>query len=167
MPSAPSCGQLLRTLIASKPAGHFLELGTGIGLSLSWILDGMDSRSSIVSLDDNPALIEVVGKYLSSDPRVELICTDGSSWLNNYSGVGFDLIFADSWPGKYSDIDLALSLVRSGGFYVIDDMLPRAKWSQEHGKKANALVSYLENHERFYTTVLDWSTGIVMCTKKN
>ena len=33
---------LLRTLAASKPAGRFLELGTGTGLSTAWILDGMD-----------------------------------------------------------------------------------------------------------------------------
>jgi hypothetical protein len=32
---------LLRTLAASKPAGRFLELGTGTGLSTSWILDDM------------------------------------------------------------------------------------------------------------------------------
>ena len=35
---------LLRTIARSKPAGKFLELGTGTGLSTSWILDGMDEN---------------------------------------------------------------------------------------------------------------------------
>jgi predicted O-methyltransferase YrrM len=33
------------------------------------------------------------------------------------------LIFADAWPGKYSDLEKALKLVKPGGFYIIDDML--------------------------------------------
>jgi predicted O-methyltransferase YrrM len=33
---------LLKTLAATKPSGKFLELGTGTGLSTSWILDGLD-----------------------------------------------------------------------------------------------------------------------------
>ena len=42
---------LLRTLASSKPGGKFLELGTGTGLSTSWILDGMDERSTLTSID--------------------------------------------------------------------------------------------------------------------
>ncbi|MEJ7912707.1 MAG: SAM-dependent methyltransferase, partial [Chitinophagaceae bacterium] len=51
MPSDILTCSLLRTLAASKPAGKFLELGTGTGLSTSWILDGMDTHSSIISVD--------------------------------------------------------------------------------------------------------------------
>lgn len=36
-------GTLLKTLISSKSNGRFLKLGTGIGLSLSWMIEGMDS----------------------------------------------------------------------------------------------------------------------------
>ena len=36
MPSDLYIGTLLKTLVTSKPNGRFLELGTGIGLSLSW-----------------------------------------------------------------------------------------------------------------------------------
>ena len=45
MPSDVYIGTLLKTLVASKPKGRFLELGTGIGLSLSWMVDGMDAES--------------------------------------------------------------------------------------------------------------------------
>lgn len=45
---------LLRTLAASKPSGKFLELGTGTGLSTSWILDGMDNESTLISIDNEP-----------------------------------------------------------------------------------------------------------------
>ena len=42
MPSDVYIGTLLKTLISSKPDGHFLELGTGMGLSLSWMLEGLN-----------------------------------------------------------------------------------------------------------------------------
>jgi predicted O-methyltransferase YrrM len=41
-------GSLLRTLAGSKPSGKFLELGTGTGLSTSWILDGMKNQRSFL-----------------------------------------------------------------------------------------------------------------------
>ena len=48
MPSDFQVGALLKTLITSKPGGNFLELGTGIGLSLSWMIDGMDEQSNLI-----------------------------------------------------------------------------------------------------------------------
>ena len=41
MPSDIYVRTLLKTLVSSKPKGHFLELGTGIDLSLSWMIDEM------------------------------------------------------------------------------------------------------------------------------
>ena len=43
MSSDVHIGALLKTLVASKPGGRFLELGTGTGLSLSWMVDGISS----------------------------------------------------------------------------------------------------------------------------
>ena len=49
MASEPLVGALLRTLAASKPAGRFLELGTGTGIATAWLLSGMDQNSTLVS----------------------------------------------------------------------------------------------------------------------
>ena len=45
MASDAKTGSLLRTLAASKPAGTFLELGTGTGMATAWMLEGMDGNS--------------------------------------------------------------------------------------------------------------------------
>ena len=44
-------GSLLGTLAASKPGGKFLEMGTGTGLSTSWLLNGMDQNATLISVD--------------------------------------------------------------------------------------------------------------------
>ncbi|GAP99979.1 O-methyltransferase [Leptolyngbya sp. NIES-2104] len=51
MTSEPLTGVLLRTLAASKPAGRFLELGTGTGVSTAWLLDGMDQDSEMITVE--------------------------------------------------------------------------------------------------------------------
>lgn len=56
-------GSLLRTLAASKPAGKFVELGTGTGLSTSWILGGIDNDSSLISIDNEPELLKIAGDF--------------------------------------------------------------------------------------------------------
>lgn len=104
MPSDLYIGTFLKTLISSKPGGHFLELGTGIGLSLSWMIAGMDADSKLISVDNDPQLMDIAQTFFGSDKRVQLVCQDGTAWIKGYSGNKFDLVFADAWPGKYSEI---------------------------------------------------------------
>jgi predicted O-methyltransferase YrrM len=51
MISETKVGSLLTALAASKPAGRFLELGTGTGHGTAWLLAGMDPASTLDSVD--------------------------------------------------------------------------------------------------------------------
>ena len=166
MPSDVYIGTFLKTLAASKPAGNFLELGTGIGLSLSWLIQGMDEKSKITSIDNDPALIEVANIFFDEEYRLELSCADGGEWLNEYKGDSFDLIFADAWPGKYSHLDTTLALLKKGGYYIIDDMQKQPNWPEGHEAKANALVKVLEKRKDITITKMNWSTGLIVAVKK-
>lgn len=165
MPSDLYIGSLLKTLVTSKPKSNLLELGTGVGLSLSWMVDGMDD-SRLTTVDSDPELIEIAKTYFGEDNRVNIVCADGSEWIKHYSGVQFDLIFADAWPGKYSEIEETLELVKVGGFYVIDDMLVQSNWPEGHQDKVDRLVAYLESRDDFTLTKMNWSTGIIVAAKK-
>ena len=165
MQSDEHIGALLRTLVSTKVNGRFLELGTGFGLSLSWMADGLQGNAQLISIDNDSELIKIAGEYFGNDPRIQLVCTDGSNWIQTYKGELFDLIFADAWPGKYSEIDETLALLNPGGFYVIDDMLPQENWPPGHQEKANSLMSYLKNRKDLHLTNIKWSTGIVIATK--
>ena len=167
MPSDLYIGTLLKTLITSKPKSNLLELGTGIGLSLSWMIEGMDADSKLITIDNDPKLIEIANHYFNRDKRVEIICGDGSEWIKNYSGEKFDLVFADAWPGKYSEIEDILNLIKKGGFYIIDDMIPQTNWPEGHQNKANRLIDYLEQRDDFNLTKMNWSTGVIIATKKS
>ena len=166
MASDALTGSLLRTLAASKPNGQFLELGTGTGLSTSWILDGMDAGSTLVSVDNDPKFLDIANQFLGKDTRLQLVCSDGEEWINKNGHQQFDYIFADTWHGKYLLLEEGLSLLKKGGFYILDDMLPQPNWPEGHQEKASRLIAYLDTREDLTLTRQVWSTGIILIVKK-
>lgn len=166
MPSDLYIGSLLKTLISSKQNANVLELGTGIGLSLAWMIDGLSKSSALTSIDNNPELTAIAKEFFGKVENVTIVCEDGSKWIQEYTGGKFDLIFADAWPGKYSGTDAALDLVNEGGFYVIDDMSYQPNWPDGHQQNVDALIIHLEKRTDFTMTKMNWSTGIIIMTKK-
>ena len=158
-------GSLLSTLSASKPKGKFLELGTGSGLSTAWILQGMDAHSTLKTIDSDEVLLNIAKQYLGADKRVEFILGKGEDLILKIEQNTIDFIFADTWSGKYNHLDETLSLLKLGGIYIIDDMLPQDNWPDGHSEKVSALVKELENRDDYLLTKLCWSTGVVICTK--
>ena len=157
---------LLRTLAASKRAGRFLELGTGTGLSTSWILDGMDQVSTLVSVDNAPEFLAIARQWLGADGRLTLVESDGGAWIEANKGERFDYIFADTWHGKYLMLEEALGMLNPGGFYIFDDMLPQPNWPDGHQEKALRLLQTLEAREDLLLTSQAWATGIIIGVKR-
>jgi predicted O-methyltransferase YrrM len=158
---------LLRTLATSKPGGRFLELGTGTGLSTSWILNGMDSHSTLTSIDNDLTFLSIANKYLGHDKRLNLVHTDGEDWVLKNTGQKFDYIFADTWHGKYLLLDEVLAMLNAGGLYIVDDMLPQPNWPEGHQEKATNFVKYLETRSDLLLTKQNWATGIIIAVKKS
>src|SRR5262249_16175717 len=82
MASEARTGSLLRTLAAAKPAGRFLELGTGTGVATAWLLAGMDRASRLESVDNDPTVVAIARKHLGSDRRVTFHVEDGATFVD-------------------------------------------------------------------------------------
>ena len=164
MASDMQTGSLLKTLAASKLSGRILELGTGTGLATSWIVDGMDERTKLITIENNTLLLDIARKALQ-DSRVEFVWADGYAWIQTYSGEKFDMVFADAMPGKYDLFEETIGLVKVGGFYIIDDMLPQPNWPEGHADKVERFIGELGKRNDILLTKLNWSTGIIIVTK--
>lgn len=160
-------GALLRTLAAGKPRGAFLEVGTGTGLATAWLLDGMDAESTLLSVDTDEAVLSIARRHLGADRRLSIVMQDGGDCLRalRAEGRAFDLVFADAMLGKYAQLDDALALVKRGGFYVIDDMLPQPNWPDDHPPKVKGLLAALAARSDLRLTPLSWSTGVVVAAR--
>ena len=166
MPSEPRTGAMLRVLAASKPGGRLLELGTGTGLSTAWLLDGMDREARLTSVDVDPDVQAVAREFLGGDPRVEIVTADAAEFLRRQDGETFDLIFADAMLGKYELLTEALALLRPGGLYIIDDMLPQDNWPEGHAPRVPRLIADLADRTDFRIVSLAWSSGLVVVARR-
>ena len=165
--SEPKTGSLLRALAASKPGGKFLEIGTGTGVGTAWLLAGMDAHSRLTSVDSDPKVLEIARRHLGHDSRVTFRLVDGATFLEQSVQQQFDLIYADAWPGKFTHVDLALSLLKVGGIYFVDDLLPQASWPEGHAPKVAALIAELESRPGFVATKLAWASGLMVLVRTN
>jgi len=165
MASEPKVGAFLAAVAASKPGGRFLELGTGTGHGTAWLLSGMDSASSLQTVDTDPMVVTIAQHHLGNDPRVTFHIMDGEVFLHHAPRGVFDFIYADAWPGKFSHLDEALALLRPGGIYLIDDLLPQPNWPEGHAPKVPALIHRLEQRPEFTTVKLAWASGLMMVVR--
>lgn len=166
MASEQHTGALLQVLAASKPGGMLLELGTGTGIGTSWLLSGMDDSSVLTSLETDQRVQSVAREVLGADPRLNLILEDGAAFLRRQPAKSYDLVFADAMPGKFELLDETLMLVKPGGFYVIDDLLPQPNWPEGHGEKVDILMYRLSADPRFSMVPITWSTGVAILVRR-
>ncbi|MEJ2007948.1 MAG: class I SAM-dependent methyltransferase [Acidobacteriota bacterium] len=164
--SEPLTGALLRTLAASKPGGRFLELGTGTGVATAWILAGMDAHSSLTSVDFDAEHQAVARDVLGNDGRLGLVLEDGFLFLKSQPAENYDFVFADAIPGKFEGLEECLRVVKPGGFYIVDDMLPLPKWPKAHVERVSHLMDQLTGDDRLTIAKLAWATGIVVAVKR-
>ncbi|MFI5531958.1 O-methyltransferase [Kitasatospora sp. NPDC051853] len=159
-------GALLAALAAARPGGRLLELGTGVGEGTAWLLDGMDREARLVTVELDGEVQAVAEEQFGADGRVSFVRGDGGAWLTEYQGPPFDLVFADTWPGKFTHLDRALQLVAPGGLYLIDDLLPQPNWPDGHQQAVDGLLAALEARADFRTVRLDWSSGLLLAARR-
>ncbi len=165
MASIPTTGALLRRIASAKPAANILELGTGTGMATCWLLDGLDEDGHLVTVDIDPVVQQVAKINLGHDARVNFVEQDGTEFLHNTQTLGFDLIFADALPGKFSELDEALSLLADDGVYVCDDLLPQESWPDGHAPMVPAYIETMKSRPDLAVEYWEWSSGILLARK--
>lgn len=165
MASEELVGALLRALAASKPGGRMLEVGTGTGLATVWLLDGMDEQAHLTSIEADGHWAAIAAKHLRHDPRLSLLVADAFSWFGGQPANSYDLVFADAMPGKFDGFDQLWRLLKPGGLYVIDDLLPQSNWPAGHQTRVDELINALDLRADARIARMSWASGIVVATK--
>ena len=78
----------------------------------------MNAAVTLVTVELSQPLSGLAREEIAG-PRVDWVIADGGDWLT--AAVTredrYDLVFADTWPGKFTHVDGALALVEPGGCY--------------------------------------------------
>ncbi len=100
------------------------------------------------------------------DDRVRWVVGDGGAWLAEQEpGASYDLIFADTWPGKFTHLDRALGLLAPGGLYVVDDLRPQPGWPDQHQPRVDGLLRDLRANPDLVVTTIDWGSGLLIAAR--
>ncbi|HEU0139009.1 MAG TPA: class I SAM-dependent methyltransferase [Bryobacteraceae bacterium] len=160
MSCTPRMGALLQVLAATKPVGRLLELGTGVGVGTSYLAAGLAPSASLTTVELDGTL-QAHARQLLSRPNIRFVTGDAAEYITN-CGQKFDLIFADTWAGKFTHLSETLELLNIGGLYVIDDLLPQPAWPDGHAPKVPVLLNTLAGSEFLEGIEMDWDTGLAL-----
>jgi predicted O-methyltransferase YrrM len=166
--SEDEVGRLLAVLAAAtSPGGRILELGTGVGVGLAWLVTGLGRRTDVevVSIESDPDLVSRV-RAARWPEYVSLHCGDALELLERAGQ--FDLIFADAEGGKTDGLEHTLAALRPAGVLVVDDMAPRPDDSYHRALWPNLARAREEllAHPALVCVELDWSSGVIVCARR-
>ncbi|MEV4508832.1 class I SAM-dependent methyltransferase [Dactylosporangium sp. NPDC049525] len=165
-------GQLLATLAAAvRPGGNILELGTGAGVGVAWLVRGLGERTdvTVTSIELDPATAAVAATE-AWPSFVDLRVADALSFLSTTllsSAAGaFDLIFADAPGGKVEGLDLTIAALRPRGILAVDDMRPAEDWPEDFKVRQDGVRRTLVEHPNLVSVELDHGSGMVLSTRR-
>ena len=160
-------GALLAVLAAAvPPGGRILELGTGAGVGLSWIVDGLGGRDDVevVSVELDPATAEVAAG-LGWPDGVRVVVGDALAHVDRPER--WDLVFADAQGGKWEGLADTVRSLRRGGLLLVDDMTPAELVHDEHRRKTAEVRRRLLAGDELIPVEIGWSSGLILCARRH
>ncbi|NBO45782.1 MAG: O-methyltransferase [Actinobacteria bacterium] len=131
-PVEPAVGALLQVLAAATAATAVVEVGTGTGVSGTWILRGMASNGVLTTIDyeaENQRIARTTFSEAAVPPqRTRVITGKARDVLQRLTPAAYDMVFIDADEREHPELlQCALPLLRSRGLLVVDDALSGGK----------------------------------------
>ncbi len=125
-----SAGALLGVLAASAQARAVVEIGTGAGVSGTYLLRGMPADGLLTTIDaeveHQRAAREAYAEAGVRAGRVRVIAGRALDVLPRLTDAAYDLVFVDAEPQLAADYcEQGLRLLRPGGVLVVNEALAR------------------------------------------
>jgi predicted O-methyltransferase YrrM len=138
-------GRFLRITCGCKPGAKIAEIGTGFGVGTAWIVSGMDSKSSLITVDVDQQRANLVRDLFAGIENVQVVTGD---WKIIMQHGPFDYVFIDAKPAKNDEADLVIDCVNLNGMIVLDDFTPIEHWPDEWRGRPDVVREKWLNDER-------------------
>lgn len=162
----PGVGELLATLAAAVPVGGtIVELGTGAGVGLAWLVHGIGARRDLTLFTvDIDAPLQAATAAAGWPAYVRFIEGDGARVVRELAPI--DLVFADAIGGKIEGLDGTIDALRAGGMLVVDDMELAGHAADGLADAIAHVRASLVAHPLLVSASLDFSSGVLLSTKR-
>ncbi|WP_419845644.1 O-methyltransferase [Candidatus Poriferisocius sp.] len=159
-------GELLSFLATTTPpSGRILELGTGFGVGLAWILTGLGSRIDVevVTIERDA---ERVASLAEADLPSHASIVEGDIEALLPTLGQFDLIFADAEAGKWTGLELTISALAPRALLLVDDMDNSHYGSSHDRSTVEAVRKALMTDPRLTAVELNASSGMILASRR-
>lgn len=163
----PAVGTMLAILAAHlRPHARALELGTGAGVGIGWIVSGLLPRTDVqvVTVERDPRLARIAAEQ-EWPAFVDMRIADALTELESLGT--FDLIFADAPAGKWCGLDRTISALNPGGLLVVDDMTPAAWMTAEHRRRQAEVRRQLLTCTALNSAEIRHGSGIMLSVRRS
>lgn len=172
VPLGAGNGAVLRFLAASIDAKSVVEIGTGAGVSGTWLLRGMAADGVLTTIDVEAEHQRVAKQTFAAagfaGSRVRLIAGSALEVLPRLSDAAYDLVFVDAAKSQYADYLLAaLRLLRPGGIVAFDNALWRGQVPDPTSRDTDTvalreLLRQVHDDERLVPVLLPTGDGLLV-----
>ena len=171
VPVGSGNGAALRFLAATVDAKSVVEIGTGAGVSGTWLLRGMAADGVLTTIDVEAEHQRVAKQTFAaagfSGARVRLISGPALDVLPRLSDAAYDLVFVDAAKTQYADyLVAALRLLRPGGIVAFDNALWHGRVPDPTSRDADTvavreLLRQVRDDERLVPVLLHSGDGLL------
>ncbi len=177
MQIAPEQGQLLQIIVSLLNAKHCLEIGRFTGLSTLSIARGLREDGKIISVDNSDEFLSLAKNFWKKANvinKIDSVIGNGTDVMQSFIDrqFSFDFIFIDADKNNYPNYyELSISLLRSNGVIIIDNMLWGGKVADlsAHDQQTEVIRSLnekIQNDQRVDFSLLPLSDGLSLIRKK-
>ena len=175
-PVSPGAGSVLRLLAAAGSAKAVVEIGTGTGVSGTWLLRGMRPDGVLTTIDvenEHQRIARRIFVEAGFTPsRTRIIAGRGLDVLPRLADGVYDLIFVDSDAAEFSPCaDAALRLLRPGGVLIVNGALAGGRISDPTARDVDTLtiretVKAIRESDDWIPAVIPAGAGLLAAVKR-
>lgn len=172
VPISQGGGAALRFLTALIGARSVVELGTGTGVSGTWLLRGMRADGVLTSVDAEPEHQRLARQTFTEagflPSRIRLIVGEALEVLPRLSDAAYDMVFCDAAKTEYGDyLPGALRLLRPGGVVAFDNALWHDRVADPSARDPDTiavreLLRVVREDERLVSVLLPVGDGLLV-----
>lgn len=175
VPVHPGAGRVLQLVARMAGVRTAVEIGTGAGVSATYVLRGMVAGGVVTTIDMEPEHHKAARRTLAAagfaPERARMITGRALDVLPRLTDGGYDLVLIDARKSEYPQyLEQALRLLRVGGILAIDNSLwhgrvPDPAQRDEETTAVRETLRAVRDNESLEPMLLPSGDGLLIAVK--